>query len=73
MSDLTLHEAVEIIARSILSLAADDTQWKDFPDFGQYDFERIVATAKQLAPPWPDRFDEAYELLASRAEDTDAS
>ena len=65
MNRPTPHEAMIIVARAILAHATWNVEWEDYPDIGQYDFDRIVSYAKLIAP-YPDKLDEALDVLERR-------
>lgn len=70
---MTVEEAIEVVAREVVfrALVLEEAyEWEDFPEIGQHDWDRVVIEIGQLAREVQDggRFDEAYKLLAERAE-----
>lgn len=71
---MTHEEAIDVIAWHVLGQAvirgAADSEWEDYPDIGEHDWEKIAAKVDHLAEIFPfdaqDRFDQAYELLADK-------
>ena len=65
---MTPDEAVEIVARQAMALAAAGLDWQDYPDLGEDDFNR-VCTLAALRYPFPNHYEQAYALLAARTAD----
>lgn len=72
---MTVEEALQVMAE-VARAAAVQTglghlEHEDFPEIGELDFLRIVEMAGRDAPSPPPvaLSDEAYELLAERADD----
>ena len=65
------EEALDIIALNIASQAlAEAGAWEDYPEIGQFDWDKICDRVSALAyPPSHSDFQMAYNLTASRASD----
>lgn len=61
-------ESIDLMARYILWRLVDieRVKWEDYPELGEYDFERILERVEDLSPECPDLHDrqEAYEYLS---------
>ncbi len=71
---MTPEQAIDIVARHAVAQWADgfgeDDDWESlYPEIGELDFNDVAA-AVQAKHPFPSaaEFDEAYALLAARAE-----
>jgi hypothetical protein len=70
---MTPEEARAVIVEHIIAEAIEDYEphWEDFPLIGEHAWEDIVVEAErqgQLYRPGSERFDEAYRILADRAD-----
>ena len=65
MSDIA--QAVNIVARQLISNAAEDIGWEDIPEIGFYDWEAVRKEIERQARG-PSGFSEAVALLEKRAE-----
>ena len=68
---MTNDEALEIVAQAALRYVAEDLgdKWDEFPEVGEYDWDRICARACQLAPdPGLEEFRTAYSVLSDVAD-----
>ncbi len=66
-------EAIHIVALHLVHRIVEDADdhWETYPDIGEGDWRKIDGRLVSLLGPMPrqERFDEAYRLLADRAED----
>lgn len=64
---MTVDEAIEIVAQHIAAEAVrGHPEWAAYPDLGEHDWMTVVDRLDSLSP-YPERYCEAYELLAERA------
>jgi hypothetical protein len=65
-------ESIDLMAQYILWQLVDieRVQWEDYPELGQYDFERILERVEEIMPKCPDLHDrrDAYEHLSHLAD-----
>ena len=70
---MTVERATDIVARQLMANAADEIQWEDMPDIGEFDFERIAVRIREIAEPWEvNDFDAAMTMLEERAKGVEA-
>lgn len=70
---MTPEEAIKVVARYAAAqmMAEVAENWDGYPDIGEFDWERVVHAADELADelePDMGEYNAAYELLAGRAE-----
>lgn len=72
VADNRVEEAINVIARVILGKAVADARddgWQDYPELGEYDWDRVVERAKEIAAdPSFDEFEAAYDFLTNRGD-----
>jgi hypothetical protein len=72
MSDpMSVDTAIDIVARDALCRGFTHVAWSDYPDLGEFDWQRVVAAAERIVLGLDAvTFDAAYRLLAARADVT---
>lgn len=67
---ISVDEAIEIVAQHIAAEAVRNhpewPEWAAYPDLGEDDWLKVIDRIDSLNP-YPERYCEAYELLAERA------
>ena len=66
MSDMTPEQAILHVAQQIAANAVREVQWEEYPEIGEYDWDRIVTELDRLVPE-SRFFDEAITVLERRA------
>ena len=68
---MDVAQAVSIVARQLISNAAEEIEWEDIPDIGFYDWESVRKEIERQT--WgPSGFNEAITLLEKRAKGAEA-
>ena len=73
---MTPEQAIEIVATDIVAGIRNEQepQWEDYPDIGEYDWERIDARVHELLQTPPkyvrSQFEAAYAALKERAQNS---
>jgi hypothetical protein len=74
MADEKTAEAVDIVARDLVASVVDaeiGTQWENYPDIGEHDWEAVDKRAMEIIDnlrPAKNGYEAAYEYLERRAE-----
>ena len=68
---MDIAQAVSIVARQLISNAAEEIDWEDIPEIGFYDWESVRKEIGRQARG-PAGFSEAMALLEKRAEGVEA-
>ena len=63
---MTVEQAIQIVAKQLVSNAAREIQWEDIPDIGEQDFMWLMEVLLELTPEQSE-FNEAITLLEERA------
>lgn len=63
---MTVDEALDIVARAVISHYAAEPEWEQWPEIRESDWESVCARVKALTP-FPKGYATAYELLEARA------
>lgn len=75
--DMSVRRAITVVASHLLADALDaaisfeNIGWEDYPEVGENDFGKVVVRAGKIADrlrPSEDDYEEAYAVLADRAE-----
>lgn len=66
---MTTDEAIDIVARHVLAcMAAEGVDWEDYPEIGEYDWERVADRIDVIAPfPDAEQSERAYAHLTEPA------
>lgn len=64
--EMSPEQAIQIVARQLVSNAAREIQWEDIPDVGEQDFLWLMSVMLELTPEQPE-FNGAITLLMERA------
>ena len=68
---MTTEEAIAIVAERALWAAAQEIEWADYGDIGEHDWDRVLEEIdRRSEAPNLDLYQEAYDHLAARAEET---
>lgn len=82
MTAMSADDAFDVVSGHLLYAALDSAlaggliAWSDFPEIGEHDWAAVVRDAQNKARVFAstkDRFQEAYAVLASRANDEEPS
>lgn len=73
MAEQTPHEqSIDLMARYLIwqQVDVEKIRWEDFPEIGEFDWERIADRFEELAPECPDMHErqDAYEYLTRLAD-----
>jgi hypothetical protein len=65
----SLSNAIDAVARQILTDGLARVDWEDFAEIGEHDWAACLSRARRIVQePTAERFTNAYQLLVARAE-----
>ena len=67
---MTTEEAIEVVAQHVAAYLAEDAcdNWGCYPEIGEADWDAVIERLDVLVKfPPVDEYDEAYQILAYRA------
>ena len=71
MADNRVEEAVNVVARWIIADRLRDVEWGDYPEIGEYDWERVIDRMDEIAGGTSvTEFEAAYEFLVAREDES---